>query len=68
MGDYIAGRDVTCRPATDDRYRCEVGGWDLSEVVLFNGGGRTTEDAPADYVRAEDKARRERRGVWAPDG
>jgi len=27
-------------------HRCEVDGWDLSEAVLFNGGGRATRDAP----------------------
>lgn len=68
MNDYIGDRDVRCRPATDERYRCEVDGWDLSEVVLFNGGGRTTPDAPPSYRRAERKARDERRGVWAGDG
>lgn len=68
MAGYIGDRDVTCRPADGDRYRCEVEGWDLSEVVLFNGGGRATPDAPAGYVRAEGKARAAQRGIWAAGG
>src|SRR3546814_18247759 len=65
MSDYIGGREVLCRPAPGGRHRCEVDGWDLSEVVLFNGGGRATADAPADYVKAERKERTQRRGTWA---
>ena len=65
MAEYIADREITCRPTDDDRYRCEVDGWDLSEVVLFNGGGRATADAAPELVEAERKARRERRGIWS---
>lgn len=65
MERYIAGREITCRPTVGDRHRCEVDGWDLSKVVLFNGGGRVTPDASAELVGAEAKARRERRGVWS---
>ncbi len=68
MADYIGDRDVQCRPAAGGRHRCEVDGWDLSEVVLFNGGGRAAPDAPAGYVRAERKARAERKGIWAEGG
>src|SRR5690606_16397153 len=68
MADYIGGREVLCRPAPGGRHRCEVDGWDLSEVVLFNGGGRATADAPADYVKAERKARTQRKGIWADGG
>ena len=68
MNDYIGAREARCRPAAGDRYRCAVDGWDLSEVVLFNGGGRATPDAPAGYVRAEQKARSARRGIWAGGG
>ena len=68
MADYIGDREVQCRPAARGQHRCEVDGWDLSEVVLFNGGGRASPDAPAGYVRAERKARAERKGIWASDG
>jgi penicillin-binding protein 1A len=65
MAEYIADREVACRPTADERYRCEVDGWDLSEVVLFNGGGRATADAAPELVEAERKARRESRGIWS---
>jgi penicillin-binding protein 1A len=68
MADYIGDRDVQCRASANGQHRCEVDGWDLSEVVLFNGGGRASPDAPAGYVRAERKARSERKGIWAEGG
>jgi 1A family penicillin-binding protein len=64
MADYIAGREVECVPSSAGRHRCEVDGWDLSEVVLFNGGGRATPDAPPDLRAAERKARAARKGIW----
>lgn len=64
MERYIGGREITCRPTVADRHRCEVDGWDLSKVVLFNGGGTATRDASPELAAAEEKARREGRGVW----
>lgn len=62
---YIRGRSVRCTAAgTGDTHRCEVDGKDLSEVVLYNGGGRATPDAPADLVTAENHAKAEKLGVW----
>jgi endonuclease YncB( thermonuclease family) len=62
---YIRGRSVRCTAAgTGDVHRCEVDGKDLSEVVLYNGGGRATPDAPADLVTAENHAKAEKLGVW----
>lgn len=65
MAAYLAGRAVACAADGGGRYRCRVDGWDLSEVVLFNGGGRASADAPADLRRAETQARAARRGVWS---
>ncbi|WP_245259505.1 hypothetical protein [Methylobacterium sp. 10] len=63
---YLAGRPVTCQPvAGSAAYLCAVEGRDLSEVVLFNGGGRASSEATPDLVAAEDRARTERLGVWA---
>lgn len=62
---YIAGRPVTCQPAPgSDNMTCTVDGRDLSEVVLFNGGGRASPEASPELVAAEDHARSERLGVW----
>ena len=63
---YLAGRTVTCQPVAGSEARlCSVDGRDLSEVVLFNGGGRASPEATPDLVAAEDHARAERLGVWA---
>ncbi|MFD1300395.1 thermonuclease family protein [Methylobacterium marchantiae] len=63
---YLAGRPVTCQTvAGSEAYLCSVEGRDLSEVVLFNGGGRASSEATPDLVAAEDRARTERLGVWA---
>jgi hypothetical protein len=62
---YIAGREVVCTPAVrSDRHRCQIGGRDLSEVVLYNGGGRATAEATPELKAAEDKARTAGFGVW----
>jgi endonuclease YncB( thermonuclease family) len=62
---YLAGRTVTCQPVAGSEARlCAVDGRDLSEVVLFNGGGRASPEATPDLVAAEDHARAERLGVW----
>ncbi|KQP30754.1 hypothetical protein ASF49_12265 [Methylobacterium sp. Leaf104] len=63
---YLAGRTVTCQPVAGSEARlCAVDGRDLSEVVLFNGGGRASPEATPDLVAAEDHARAERLGVWS---
>lgn len=62
---YLAGRSVSCQPAPgSSAFLCTVEGRDLSEVVLFNGGGRASSEATPDLVAAEDHARGERLGVW----
>lgn len=66
MRRYIAGREVVCQPFDAAAFRCEVGGYDLSEVVLFNGGGRALADAPPELLAAEQEARHGRVGIWGP--
>lgn len=62
---YIAGRAVTCQPAPgSESMNCSVDGRDLSEVILYNGGGRASPEASPELVAAEDHARSERLGVW----
>ncbi len=54
-----------CEPLeSNDVYRCQVGGQDLSRVVLFNGGGKPTAEATPELKAAADKARESRLGVW----
>lgn len=64
MERFIAGRDVSCAPAGDGRFRCSLGNYDLSRVVLFNGGAESLADAPDALVDAERTAREARRGLW----
>ena len=62
---YLRGRQVTCQAAPgSSAHICTVEGRDLSEVVLFNGGGRASAEATPDLAAAEDHARTERLGVW----
>ena len=62
---YLAGRSVSCLPAPgSSAFTCTVEGRDVSEVVLFNGGGRASSEASTELVAAEDHARTERLGVW----
>lgn len=62
---YLSGRSVACLPAPGSTaYTCTVEGRDLSEVVLFNGGGRASSEAAPEHVAAEEHARGERLGVW----
>jgi hypothetical protein len=63
---YLNGREVACEPTgATDVYRCQVSGQDLSRVVLFNGGGRTTPQATDELKAAEAKARESKLGVWS---
>lgn len=63
---YLAGRPVNCQPNPGrTAWICTVDGHDLSEVVLYNGGGRATPEATPDLVEAERHARTGRLGIWA---
>ena len=65
LKSYLRGRAVSCQPAPgSSAHTCMVEGRDLSEVVLFNGGGRASSEASPDLVAAEEHAREERLGVW----
>jgi endonuclease YncB( thermonuclease family) len=62
---YLKGREVSCRAeGATETYRCQVGGQDLSKVILYNGGARATSEATAELKTAEERARTERLGVW----
>jgi penicillin-binding protein 1A len=62
---YLGNREVVCEPAgSGNDYRCRVDDQDLSRVVLFNGGGRASANAPADLRALEQQARSSRVGIW----
>lgn len=65
LSRYLKRRAVDCDPtATADVYRCTVDNYDLSEVVLYNGGARASADASPDLKAAEAHAREEGFGIW----
>jgi membrane peptidoglycan carboxypeptidase len=65
LARFLRRREVACVSApTAERYRCNVDGQNLSEVILSNGGARATPDAPAELLAAEDEARSQRVGIW----
>ena len=64
LSRYIHGRVVSCDAATTSTFRCEVDGWDLSEVVLYNGGARALLDAPPTLMEAESHAKQANLGIW----
>jgi penicillin-binding protein 1A len=61
---FLRRREVICEPASAQAYRCRVGDQDLSALVLFNGGGRATADAPPELRAAEERGREMRSGFW----
>ncbi len=66
LTQYLRGREITCEQVkTGESYRCQVDGQDLSRVVLFNGGGKTTAEATPELKVTEEKARAAQTGVWA---
>ena len=64
LGRILSRHEVTCEPESGQEYRCTVGGQDLSELILLNGAGRATADAPTELRAAEDRAREVRAGLW----
>ncbi|WP_298964527.1 PBP1A family penicillin-binding protein [uncultured Methylobacterium sp.] len=65
LGRYLRRRDVACLPAGEgDGFRCTLDGQDLSELILFNGGGRAAADATPELLAAEEQARSNRIGIW----
>ena len=66
LSGYLGGRPVNCQPSpAKTAWICTVDGHDLSEVVLYNGGGRATSEATPDLVEAERHARTGKLGIWA---
>lgn len=58
------GNHLSCQ-AVGARYRCLTdAGKDLGLLVLMNGAGRASSDAPAAYQEAEAQARAAGKGLW----
>lgn len=56
---------LECEPKASNRWRCfNVKNADVSLGLLLNGVARASDDAPADYRQAMEKAIAEHRGLW----
>ncbi|MBO1076367.1 PBP1A family penicillin-binding protein [Roseomonas marmotae] len=64
MTQWISGREAVCEARSSESWECRVGGRSLSELVLSNGGGRASTDAPPELRQAERAARQARLGIW----
>lgn len=69
LSDKIGRRPVRCDQVDIDRYKrivakCFAGGEDLGEWLVGQGLAVAYRQYGKDYVRAEDQAREERRGLW----
>lgn len=58
------GNQVTCTPV-GPRHRCmTMTGKDVGQVVVLNGVGKASADAPPVYQQAEAQAKAAGKGVW----
>jgi len=70
LGQRIANHLVRCRPIATDMYgrvaaECRAGGRDLAEVLLREGLATVTDPSIRRYVRDEEIARMQFRGIWS---
>jgi 1A family penicillin-binding protein len=62
---FVADQEAVCESApSSSAYRCRIGDLDLSELVLRNGGGQASADAPPDLRAVEARAQAARIGMW----
>jgi membrane peptidoglycan carboxypeptidase len=62
---FLRRREVACAPGnTPGVQRCQIGGYNLSAIILAAGGGRATPDASEVLLAAEEQARSARIGIW----
>jgi len=72
LAERIGRRTVSCRQRDIDRYNrvvavCEAGGEDLNAWMVENGWAVAYRQYSRNYVAAEDRARRSKRGIWAAE-
>jgi endonuclease YncB( thermonuclease family) len=70
LADKIGQRNVSCRQTDIDRYQrmiavCDLNGVDLNGWMVREGHAIAYRRYGLDYVRDENLARRERRGMWS---
>ncbi|MGB0749245.1 MAG: thermonuclease family protein [Magnetospiraceae bacterium] len=64
LAGYIGNNEILCDRRVDRTFKCIMGGYDLSEVVLLNGAGKANVGATQNLKNAESSARQQKKGVW----
>jgi 1A family penicillin-binding protein len=65
LARFLRRREVACAPSSmPGVQRCQIGGYNLSAIILAAGGGRATPAASEELLAAEEQARSARLGVW----
>jgi endonuclease YncB( thermonuclease family) len=70
LEEFTRGRSWSCQPTGFDRYGryiaiCKVGGEDISSWLVRNGWGLAFRRYSEAYVREENEARAQKRGLWS---
>jgi endonuclease YncB( thermonuclease family) len=70
LSSHIAGRIISCIARGEDHYGrmlaiCSAGGEDLNAFMVREGLALDYVIYSREYIRAEDTAREQRRGMWA---
>ena len=68
--DRVAGQRLSCRPESTDRYgrqiaTCFLGRQNLNAWMVRQGWAIAYRRYSTEYVGAENRARRARRGIWS---
>jgi penicillin-binding protein 1A len=65
LARFLRRREVICEPAgAPERYRCNVDGQNLSEVILSNGGARASPDRASSSAASNSAGASGRVGIW----
>lgn len=72
LADKIGSRTVTCDPKDRDRYQrvvavCRAGEEDLNAWMVSEGWAMAYRRYSTDYIREEDTASADKRGIWRGD-
>lgn len=70
LASHVAGRPIVCASSGTDRYgrtlgTCSLGGENLNEWMVLQGWALAYVQYSSNYVRAEEQARTNQRGLWS---
>jgi endonuclease YncB( thermonuclease family) len=72
LQDLTAGTTVNCDTKVEKSKgiwlgRCDAGGYDLSEGLIYTGWGRAAKNASPYLKKLESQSKAKRRGLWKGD-